>query len=208
HGIFRARPSDNSYLRLTYFGVMDRGIGTPKVNQGGEEVRVIGSDRLPHNFRLVGDVDYLSSFLFRLAFYEVFNQAVNSEVRSQGFLSNTTSGTSFNVFVQRYQDFQGTNTGNLITILHTPTFDLSSVDRQLDNSPFYWNFEVAAEGLSRSEPTFRTANLVGRFDINPRLSLPLLFRGWSLRPEIAVRDTVYSQQLVPPHVLAGVSGGP
>ena len=208
HGIFRARPSDNSYLRLTYFGVMDRGIGTPKVNQGGEEVRVIGADRLPHNFRLVGDVDYLSSFLFRLAFYEVFNQAVNSEVRSQGFLSNTTNGTSFNVFVQRYQDFQGTNTGNLITILHTPSFDLSSVDRELGNSPFYWNFEAAGEGVSRSESTFRTASLVGRFDINPSLSLPVLFRGWSLRPEVAVRDTVYSQQLVPVNGLAVASGDP
>ena len=208
HGIFRARPSDNSYLGVTYFGVIDRGIGTPRVNQGGEEVRLNGADRLPHNFRLVGDVDYLSSFLFRLAFYEVFNQAVNSEVRSQGFLSNTTNGASYNVFVQRYQDFQGTNSGNLITILHTPSFDVSSVDRELGTSPFYWNFEAAAEGLSRSEPTFRTANLVGRFDINPSLSLPMLFRGWSLRPEIAVRDTVYSQQLVPANGLGVASGDP
>jgi LPS-assembly protein len=208
HGNFRARPSDNSYLGFNYFGVMDRGIGTPKVSQGGEEVRFSGADRFGHNFRVATDVDYLSSFIFRLAFYEVFNQAVNSEVRSQGFLSNTTNGVSYNAFVQRYQDFQSTRTGDLITILHTPSFNLSTVDQEVGNSPFYWNFETGAEGLSRSEPTFRSSRLVGRFDINPSLSLPMLFRGWSLRPEIGLRDTLYSQQLAPANGLAIASSDP
>jgi LPS-assembly protein len=37
--------------------------------------------------------------------------------------------------------------------------------------------------------------LVGRFDLNPTLSLPVVLRGWSLRPELSLRDTVYTQQL-------------
>ncbi len=53
------------------------------------------------------------------------------------------------------------------------------------------------EGLSRSEPGFSTATLLGRFDINPTVSLPLLFKGWSLRPELSLRETAYTQQLVP-----------
>ena len=196
-GDFRARPSDSSYLNLTYFGVIDRGIGTPKVRQGGEEVRLNAVDLIGHNFRAVTDVDYLSSFVFRVAFIDAFNQAVNSEVRSQAFLSNTTRGFSYNAFAQRYQNFQSTNNVDVITILHAPSFDFSSVDRELGKSHFYWTFETAAEGLYRSEPSFRTPRLVGRFDVNPSLSLPLIFGGWSLRPEVGIRDTLYTEQLVP-----------
>jgi LPS-assembly protein len=196
-GDIRARPSNTSYVSLTYFGVIDRGIGTPKVNQGGEEVRLDAADRIGENFRAVIDVDYLSSFLFKVAFYDVFYQAVNSEVRSQAFLSKTTNGFSYNAFAQRYQNFLSTNTGDVITILHTPSFDFSSVDRELGRSPFYWDFETTAEGLYRSEPSFSTPRLVGRFDANPSLSLPLLFGGWSLRPEVGIRDTLYTEQLVP-----------
>jgi LPS-assembly protein len=196
-GDFRARPSNSSYLNLTYFGVIDRGIGTPKVRQGGEEVRLDAVGRIGHNFRAVTDVDYLSSFVFRVAFYDVFNQAVNSEVRSQAFLSNTTRGFSYNAFGQRYQNFQSTNNGDVITILHAPSFDFSSVDRELGKSHFYWGIETAAEGLYRSEPSFRTPRLVGRFDAKPSVSLPLHFGEWSLRPEVGIRDTLYTEQLGP-----------
>ena len=63
----------------------------------------------------------------------------------------------------------------------------------------------AAEGLSRSEPSFRTAPLVGRFDLRPTLSLPLLLRGWSVRPELVLRETFYTQQLVPSSGGVGVA---
>lgn len=77
-GEFRARPSDTSYVDLNYFGVIDRGIGTPPLREGGQEAR-LNSDGTLHGFRAVSNVDYLSSFLFRLAFNETFSQAVNSE---------------------------------------------------------------------------------------------------------------------------------
>jgi LPS-assembly protein len=122
---------------------------------------------------------------------------VDSEVKSRAFLSNTTRGFSYNALAERYQNFESTNNGDVITILHVPSISLSSVDRQLGHSPLYWSFDSVAEGLSRSEPSFRTGRLLGRFDFSPSLSLPLLFHGWSLRPEVGVRDTFYTQQLVP-----------
>jgi LPS-assembly protein len=74
----------------------------------------------------------------------------------------------------------------------------------------YWSFDASTAGLSRSEPQqcstvgsvqscappFRTANLLGRFDLNPEISLPLLFRGWTLRPDLTLHDTYYSERLV------------
>jgi LPS-assembly protein len=194
-GEFRARPSDSSFVDLNFFSVLDRGTGKPPVNQGGEEVRLNAEGAFGHNFRGVANVDYLSSFVFRLAFNDVFTQAVNSEVRSEAFLSNTTRGFSYNASMQRYQDFESTTAGDVITILHAPSFEVSSVDRQIGHSPLYWSYDAAAEGVYRSEPGFSTNSVVGRFDLNPSLSLPLKFSGWSLRPELSLRDTSYTQQL-------------
>src|SRR5580658_8639774 len=192
---FRAQPSSTSFLDLNYFAVLDRGVGNPPVNQGGEEARLNGEGEFGHNFRGVANVDYLSSYVFRLAFNDVFAQAVDSEVKSKAFLSNTTDGFFYNVSTQRYQDFESTTAGDVVTILHAPSFEVSSVDRQLGPSSFYWSYEAAAEGLSRSEPGFSTAALVGRFDFEPTVSLPLKLDGWSFRPEFSLRDTEYTQQL-------------
>lgn len=208
-GEFRARPGETSYIDLNYFGVIDRGIGTPLMKEGGENARLNAAGTLD-GFRGIANIDYLSSFLFRLAFNEVFSQAVYSEVKSQAFLSKSTNGFSLNGFTERYQDFLSTAPGQVITILHAPSFDFSSVDRKLLRSPFYWSFDASTAGLSRSEPQqcstvgsvqsctppFRTANLLGRFDLDPQISLPLLFRGWSLRPDLTLHETYYTQRLV------------
>ena len=192
---FRARPSENSFVDLTYFSVFDRGING--MNQGGTEAHLNSEGAFAHNFRGVANIDYLSSYVFRLAFSDVFAQAVNSEVKSEAFLSNTTGSIFLNGTTRRYQDFRSTAPGDVITILHAPGFEVSAVDRRLWNSPFHGTLDASAEGLSRSEPQFSTAPLVGRFDLNPAFSLPLLFKNWSFRPELSLRDTIYTQQLVP-----------
>ena len=152
----------------------------------------------------------MSSFLFRLAFNEVFSQAVYSEVKSQAFLSKSVDGISVNGFLERYQNFLSTTPGQVVTILHTPSFDSSSVDQRIGRTPLYWSFDASAAGLSRSEPgqcltstliqfctpAFRTGNLLERFDVNPEISLPLMFRGWSLRPELTLHETYYTERLV------------
>jgi LPS-assembly protein len=208
-GELRIRPSETSYVDLNYFGVIDRGVGTPPLKEGGENARLDSAGNID-GFRAVTDVDYLTSFLFRLAFNEVFSQAVYSEVKSDGFLSKSTNGFSINGFAERYQNFLSTTPGQVITILHTPSLDTSTVERQLGRSPFYWSFDESATGLSRSEPAqcstmstgqsctlpFRTASLVGRFDLNPGISMPLLFGGWSLRPALTLHETYYTQRLL------------
>src|SRR5579864_541286 len=197
HDTFRARPSDGSYLNVDYFGVFDRGIGTPKVDQGGEDVKLTGEATLPHDFRGVASLNYLSSFVFRLAFTENFSQAVDSEVKSVAFLSKTYSGFSVNAFASRYQNFQSTAHGDLVTIFHAPGIELSSADQRLGGSRLYWSFDTAAEGLRRTEPGFDTPNLVGRLDVEPDVSLPLFLGGWTFRPEIALRNTFYTEARQP-----------
>jgi len=230
-GEFRAHPSDKSFVDLNYFGVVDRGIEMPVatpsggtgtstpppatppeqlVKQGGENARLNAEDSFG-GFRGVANIDYLSSFVFRLAFNEVFSQAVYSEVKSQAFLSKSTDGYNLNGFVERYQNFLSTTPGDVVTISHAPSLDFSSIDRPLWHTPLYWSVDASGAGLARSAPgvcstpagsttpvctqPFRTGNLLGRFDVNPEISLPLLFRGWSFRPELILHATYYSEQL-------------
>ena len=197
HDTYRVRPSEGSYLNLDYFGVLDRGIGTPPVQQGGEDVKLAAEATMPHDFRGVASLEYLSSFVFRLAFTENFSQAVDSEVKSIAFLSKTYSGFSVNAFASRYQNFQSTTPGDLVTIFHAPGFEVSSVDQRLGSSRLYWSFDTAAEGLRRTEPGFDTPNIVGRFDVEPDVSLPLFLNGWTFRPEVALRNTFYTESVQP-----------
>lgn len=209
-GEYRARPSDNSYVDLNFFGVRDRGIeiGTPTgqqtLREGGQEARLTAEGNFGGS-RAVANIDYLSSFLFRLAFNDAFTQAVNSEVKSQAFLSKTIRGFNFSGMSERYQNFfQRVNEDGSLTnppafdsiqIVHAPSFDASSVDQQLGHLPLFWSLDSSLSGLSRSEPGFHT-NLLARFDFNPELSMPLLFHGWTLRPGITFHETYYSQRLV------------
>jgi LPS-assembly protein len=209
-GEFRTRPSATSYADLDYFGVIDRGIeigtatGPQVLREGGQEARLNAESNF-HGFRAVSNIDYLSSFLFRLAFSEVFTQAVNSEVKSQAFMSKAVNGFSVGGMVERYQNFFQTSEDGVpsnppvfddVRILHAPSLDASSVDRPLAHSPFVWSFDASLGGLARSEPGFRTSNLLGRFDFNPEIALPLLVKGWSLRPALTLHETYYTQRLV------------
>src|SRR5262249_28724307 len=227
---FRSRPSQKAFLNASYFQVFDRGIllpvlnpdGTPavqppgcgtgpppvtectavlkRVNQGGEDVKINGETTFAHDVRGVVSLEYLSKYVFRTAFAETFSQAVDSEVRSTAFLTKSTHGFSFNGFASRYQNFQSTLPGDVITILHAPSVELSSVDQRILGSPVYGSYDVAAEGLHRSAPPplgFVTSGLTGRFDIDPELAMPLLFHGWSLRPDVDLRNTFYTQEFVP-----------
>jgi LPS-assembly protein len=210
-GEFRARPNNTSYVDLSYFGVVDRGIKTgttegPQIlREGGQEARLTAEGNF-YGFRAVSNVDYLSSFLFRLAFNESFTQAINSEVKSQLFLSKAYKGFSFGGMVERYQNFfQTTDTSgslsslpafNSIRILHTPSLDFSSEERPISRSPLFWSFDASIGGLSRSNPGFTTSNLLGRVDFNPEISMPLKLGGWDIRPALTLHETYYSARFV------------
>jgi LPS-assembly protein len=210
-GEFRARPSDTSYVDLNYFGVIDRGIVVVNNNdmpvilhEGGEDAH-LGAEGNFAGFRAVSNIDYLSSFLFRLAFNESFTAAINSEVKSQLFMAKASDGFFLSGVVERYQNFFQLAANGVLTnppifdaiqIWHAPSIDAASVDRPLGHSPLVWSFDASVSGLSRSEPGFHTGSLLARFDLSPELSLPLQFHGWSLRPALALHETYYTERFV------------
>ena len=114
-------------------------------------------------------------------------------------VGDNLAGLSLNASADRYQNFYQdplTNSySDQIKIFHLPMVEVNGLERRVFSSPFVWAVDSSASGLQRSEPGFVTANLVGRLDIHPRLALPLRWKGWNLRPEIAVQDTLYTQQV-------------
>jgi LPS-assembly protein len=200
HGIFRSVGYKYQF-KAEYFGVIDnngvpQGQPNPGQNQGGQEMRANGAIQLPEGFRGVLSVDYLSSYLFRVAFAQGFTlQSISSEVRSYGFLTKNWDGYSLGFQAGLYQSYQSTTPGEVIDIAHIPTLEFSSVERPFSRSNLVYAYDVAAEGLSRHEIGFETAPVVGRLDAHPYLALPTFLHGWTFRPEGGVRETYYTQRL-------------
>jgi len=166
-------------------------------DQGGEEFKAYGVKPLPDGFFGVLNVDLLSSYLFRIYFAEGFTEAINSEVRSNGFVYKNWDGYSFSVLASRYQNYESTVPNDFISIVHAPSVEFSTAERPFDRSNFVYSYDAAIEGVNRSEIGFSTAPIVGRVDVAPYIAWPKLFRGWTFRPQVGARETLYTERLEP-----------
>jgi LPS-assembly protein len=177
---------------------------TTLVNQGGVDVAVLGRKDITPELRLAGNVEYLSSYIYRLVFNDNYSQAVSSEVQSNVSLTHTHNGYIPSISLDRFQTFASSTSGDEARILHLPSLRFDVLDRPLGPSPLYWELGSSLSHLGRAEPGFHAHN-VGRFDFYPHLSLPLQADGWSVVPEAAVRETFYTNSQTPD--LTGANNG-
>ncbi len=203
NGTFRYRGRGLNFGNLHFQSLLDEGVlednGSRGANQGGVDIGADGRyDFTPHTTGVI-DAEYLSSYVYRLVFEEEYAQAINSEVKSQAFLTHESRDMWASLRMNRYQDFQSsTIAGDEVRILHMPQIDMEIADRQLDGSPVNWGFSGSAGALSRHDyPSFRTSAEVPRLDLHPRASLPLHFEGWTFRPEAGFRETLYGKSQYP-----------
>ena len=136
-----------------------------------------------YGFRAVSNVDYLSSFLFRLAFNEVFTQAMNSEVKSQLFLSKAVHGFSVGGMVERYQNFfQTTNPDGTLSISTDLRFHpdpAHSQCRRIQRGPAVLALafllvvrRLARQAFPAASPDFTPQNCWDASICSPEISLP------------------------------------
>jgi len=210
HATLRLRPHQFTYLDVSYFEVIDSGLaqsgGRRGPDQGGRTVTVLGASELPRGFRAVANINYLSSYQFRLAFTESYSEAIGTEVHSVAFLSNHFKSYDFHTFFRRNQNFQSPVRGDSIEIRTLPGVHFSGADRRLFKElPLYFSFDTASEAVSRSEPGLDTAHFVSRFDIFPRVTLPLYWKDFHITPSFGFRTTSYGSRLqtVPQRVAVG-----
>jgi LPS-assembly protein len=171
-------------------------IGYELVNQGGVDVAADGRKDLSPETRIAGNVEFLSSYVYRLVFNDNYAQAISSEVASNISLTHAHNGFIPSASLDRFQTFASATNGDEARIIHLPNLRYDVLDRPLRASPFYWGLGSSLDYLSRSEPDFHARN-VGRFDFYPHLSVPFSAAGWSVVPEVAMRDTFYTGSQTP-----------
>ncbi|MBF8305291.1 MAG: LptD protein, partial [Acidobacteria bacterium] len=185
---FRMRPAASSYLRLSYYGVVDRGFGPQKEDQGGRTARAEGVALFPGGIRGVLDYNYLSSLTFREAFAQSYTEAVNSEIHSSGFLTTNSDTLRFNLLFSQIENFQSRAPGDTVRLRLLPSGELNGREQPLwKNSPVWISWESSAAWVSRKEPArepssgLRTSFLE-RLEFHPRLTIPLRWKALQLTP--------------------------
>ncbi|WP_263373571.1 LPS-assembly protein LptD [Granulicella aggregans] len=212
-GSFRYRGLRQNFVTGRFSALQDRGYtptGGVYTNQGGEDFVVKARyDLAPAqgetpNARLVADVEYLSSYVYREAFTENFNQAVSTDILSTLYGVKNFDGYSASLRADRYEGLKplaqtqaqvaaGDPVQNSqLTIFHIPELMFTSVDHRLGATPFLWSMDSSVGGLKRTQPLFTTGG-VGRFDVHPEIAVPFSFEGVHVRAAVGVRETVYTK---------------
>ena len=199
HVDLRGKLSQKSDFNAVFYGVNDKGIlinGT-KVKQGGYSLSAhVKSDDMPWGFHARGDINYLSSFVFRQVFTESFNEAVYGEVRSTGSVRKEWSFYSFGVNGDRAEIYyqQPDNTYSRVGIRRLPALEFHARDREFHRDwPIWVSLETSAALLNRTQPLFQTRNYVDRIDIAPRISTALHWGDFHLLPYATLRETHYGE---------------
>lgn len=231
-GEFRAKPWENVSISAKYFGVIDRGLPAPLLNaqgnpvfdssgnpesvlesQGGHSVQFKLEAQLRDGWRAVADVNQLTSLIFQLAFAPTFGEAVNSEVRNAGFMTNNTQGFSVNFAATSYKNFVNAQPQVSADVRAAPEARFGSVDQApWKNLPIYFGFDMFASAVHRDDenlvtnsvtgvesvqPGISTASFVERSEVAPRVVVPLHWGPWlGVTTSYTERATSYGAELV------------
>ncbi len=204
-GDLRATPSQNVHFEADYFGVNDRGISRPGgtgIRQGGYQAHQQFDARFSNGWRVAADLNQLSSMNFRLGFAETYSQAVNPEVISSAFATNSFDGYSLDFAALNYQNFLTLSPEQAVVIRRAPEVRFSSIDRPLfRHIPLYFGFDVYADAMARGvtgAPQNDTGPAVQKTEAAPSLTLPLRWGPWlGVTPTFVVRATRYGAQQEP-----------
>ncbi len=203
---FRHVGRGDDFAQAHYSQLFDRGF-TPAngvyTNQGGEDLVFSGRHDFSPGTRIASDLEYLSSYVYREAFTENFNQAVSTDIVSTAFGQTTWDGYTASLEADRYQGLKrvevpATDTavaipGQEIRLFHVPALELGATEHRLGGTPLEWAANVQAAGLKRVQPNFATGGVVERVDLHPTLAMPFGAGGWRFRPSLGGRETVYSR---------------
>jgi LPS-assembly protein len=222
---FRARPFENTSIKYTYFGVIDRGLhlagpnGTTIIEkQGGHQQQLEVQSLLSNNWRFVADINELTSLTFRLAFADSFGDAITSEVRSATFLTNNFRGFSLNFAALADKTFLSipiisATTGAItpavsVSLRDAPEVRFGSVEQSpWHHLPFYFSLDAFAGALHRQDDTpLNTPTFVSRTEFAPKVTIPLHFRDWlGVTTSAAFRTTYYGDSYNSAGLLSGQS---
>ena len=232
NGEVRIKPWENASVSARYFGVIDRGVAAPILNaqglpvtnsagvvetdlqsQGGHSAQFQLDAQLRNGWRAVADFNQLTSLIFQLAFAPTFGEAVNSEVRNAGFLTNNFRGYSIDFAATSYKNFVNAQPQVSADVRSAPEARFASVDQApWKNWPVYFGLSAftgavhrddenlvtdPATGVQTVQPGINTGNFVERSEIAPRVVVPLRWGPWiGVTSSFTGRTTFYGAQMV------------
>ena len=211
-GTYHSRGLGQNFVTGHFSALQDHGYtptGGVYTNQGGQDVTLKARYDLAQDVtgdasvRFVADAEYLSSYIYREAFTDNFNQAVSTDILSYFYGLRNANGYSAALRVDRYQGLKpapqtdaevaaGDPVSNSqVTVFHIPDLTFTTTDHVLAGTHLVWSLDSSIGGLKRTQPSFTTSG-VGRIDIHPELAIPVEFAGLYIRPSIGIRETLYS----------------
>jgi len=197
---FRGKPRAGTEFGFTLYGVKDRGRllddGVSRFKEGGYQYNISAKSEIGRGWTGFANINYLSSFLFRQAFTQSFNEAIFSEVNSIGYVSKSWSSYSFHGVISRHQLFQGSREVDQIVIRKLPSFEFYARDRQISKKllPIWFSMESSAGFFRRRQLLFETRSFTERLDAAPRLSTAIGFKGFRVLPSITLHGTAYGSR--------------
>jgi LPS-assembly protein len=206
---FRGKVRPGTDFNFALYGVNDRGIkiGTSTdakgathdviQKQGGFLFALQGRSDLGHGWEARGELNYLSSFLFRQAFTESFHEAIYSESHSVGYVTKHWSTFGINVVTDRDVEFQSIAPNDRIVISKLPEVEFLSREHLISARvlPLWFSLDSTAGFLHRTEPDFQTRQHVGRVDLYPTITTALRWKDFHLIPSFSLRETAYGSSL-------------
>jgi len=197
-GDFRYKGPGLDHLLARWNALLDRGVNqtnestgvVTRVNQGGVDVKVEGRKDFTPNLKLVGNVEYLSNFAYRLTFNDDFWQAVSSQVQSHVSLTAHHGPLVPSFSNSRFQNFASAAKGDEVRIIHLPSLRYDVLDLPIAHTGLLFGLSSSLDYLNRSEYDFHARNM-GRLDLYPRLSLPFSGGGWQGMAQFSAHNTFY-----------------
>jgi LPS-assembly protein len=208
---FRGKPNHKSDFDVYFEGVNDRGLkldNGERRKEGGFLMTANMQAGLGRGFYAKGQFNYLSSFQFRQAFTETFNEAIFSEVQSIGYITKHWSSFGLNLVANRKENFQNRfipgredeETGefiwpryedDVISIRRLPMVEFHSRDREISSKvlPVWVSFESSAAGVRRNQNLFQSRAFVERFDAEPRIMTAFRWKDFHILPSYSIRET-------------------
>lgn len=204
HVYLRGRPTQKSDFEITTYGVDDHGTATA-VAAPGVSVTGLGKASFGDGWTVRGNLDYLSSYLFRQTFSGSFGEAIYSTTNSGAFLTKQFDYFTFNTMVSRNQDFLSTTAHDAITIRKLPEFQLVGRDQEitdgdvplwvsLDSSFGLYHRVQSDVGLNAAD-YYQTSQFTPRGDIEPSVFSSFHWEGFSMVPDFTMHETFYGQSL-------------
>ncbi|MBM3788230.1 MAG: LPS-assembly protein LptD, partial [Acidobacteria bacterium] len=199
---FRGKPRAGTEFGFTLFGVKDKGRlldDGRRFQEGGYQFNITGKSEIGKGWTANANIFYLSSFLFRQAFTQSFNEAIFSEVNSLATVSKTGSTYSFHGVFSRHQLFQGSSELDQIVIRRLPSMEFTTRDRQISSKllPVWFSMDASAGFLRRRQLLFETRSFTQRLSASPRVSTAIDLKGFRILPSMTLHGTAYGARRDP-----------